>query len=137
MSSIHEKVKCLLIKTNYQVEEIETTHDQLPQLLNTKYTDHEQLTYLDEKGYACVVFCKDIFEDSDEINKIASLICKKANYNGTYIRGDVILIDDEKELTKSDLSNMMKIANSLDYGTWSKKREEKTNEILKQLMREL
>lgn len=134
MSYIQEKVKCLLIKTNNQVEEIETTHEKIPELLNTQYTDHEQLTYLDEKGYACVVFCKDIFEDSDKINKIASLICKKADYNGTYIRGDVILIDDEKELKKSDLSNMMKIANSLDYGSWKKKREEKTNEVLKQLM---
>jgi len=64
-------------------------------VLKTEYTDNETLTYLIEHGYYCGVICKDIFEESDKINKIASLICKKAQSKGLvrYIKLYISIFD--------------------------------------------
>jgi predicted glycosyl hydrolase (DUF1957 family) len=132
-----EPMKCLLIRANNQVEEIEISITDVNEVLKTEYTDNETLTYLMEHGYYCGVICKDIFEESDKINKIASLICKKAQSKGNWICGDVILMDNFKLLTKSNLSNIMRIAFDLDYNKWSRGINIKVKERLKELDEEI
>jgi hypothetical protein len=65
------------------------------------------------------------------------LICKKAQSKGNWICGDVILMDNFKSLTKSDLSNIMRIAFDLDYNKWSKEMDIKVKERLKELDEEM
>ena len=68
-----------------------------------------------EHGYYCGVICKDIFEESDKINKIASMICKKVQSKGNvkpqylYVKFDFNYIKNRNnEFTNKFKGNMVK-----------------------------
>ncbi len=119
MNNSHEKtqLKCLLIKSNNNVQDVifDFRSENAKKYLNCDTTDHETLNYLDNFGYKCGVICKDITDSNDKINKIASLICIKQRRNGSSVYCDVLLVDDKKDLTKEDLSKIMRIVFNIDY----------------------
>jgi hypothetical protein len=129
-------IKCLLIKTNNLVEEITIKNEQIPEILKTKYVDHESLDYLDNKGYRCGIICKDMSTDDDKINIIASTLCKKSQLNGNFIKGNVILMDNN-DITKKDLSKILDIANNFDYAKWRKEENERILKLMEEDFKEI
>jgi hypothetical protein len=91
---------------------------------------------LDNKGYRCGIICKDIFNDDDNINIIASTLCKKSQLNGRFVRGNVILMDN-KNITKMDLSKMLDIANNLDYAKWRKDENDRIMKLMEEDFKEI
>lgn len=119
MDNSEEKpqLKCLLIKAgnNVEIVEFDFRADNAKKYLNCELSEHETLDYLDNFGYRCGIICKDITDPNDTVNKIASLICIKQRQSGNSVYGDVLLVDDKKDLTKEDLSKIMRIAFNIDY----------------------
>jgi hypothetical protein len=109
--------KCLLIKTDNNIQDVifDFKDNNAKNYLNCDMTEHETLNYLNNFGYKCRVISKDISISNDKINKIASLICIKQRQNGNSVYGDVLLVDDKKDLTKEDLSKIMRVAFNIDY----------------------
>jgi hypothetical protein len=110
-------LKCLLIKTNNVVEIVDFNikEDNIKKYLNCENSKHIILDYVDKYGYKCGIICKDKTIDDDKVNKMASLICVEQRNKGKSIYGDVLLVDDFKDLTKEDLSTIMRHAFNYDY----------------------
>ena len=132
----NKPIKCLLIKADNKVEEITTTSEQIPQILKCEYVDHESLDYLDDKGYRCGIICKDMSTNEDCVNIIASTLCKKSQFNGNFIKGDVILMDN-KNISTKDLSKMIDIANNFDYAKWRKEENDRIIKLMKEDFEEI
>lgn len=111
------KIKCLLIKADNIVENVifDFKTDNAKKYLDCDTTDYETLNYLKNFGYKCRVIHKNVTNDNDTKNKIASLLCIEQTRNGKIVFGDVLLVDDKKDLTKEDLSKIMRIAFNIDY----------------------
>lgn len=131
-----KKIQCLLIRTNNKVEEISITDAEIPKVLQTRYTDHESLDYLDSLGYRCGVICKDKSEPNDKVNIIASALCKKSQSTGNLIIGDVILMNN-KPITKSDLKKILDYANDFDYEQWIIKENERIMKLMEEDFKEI
>ena len=99
--------------------------------LNTKYTDHDSLAYLDIHGYKLCMFVRDMAEKSDRVNPMATQISLKTLHYGNVIIGPAILVDDEKDITIDELKKILTIARNTDYGKYRKDCDTRIGEFLK------
>lgn len=89
---------------------VNTTIVDIKNLLSCKYCGYCSCSHMDDYGYRLCLFCDDMAASKNlSLNPLASSI----TYKYGEVHGPVVLIDDKKNLTLEDLSDIVKKVNSL------------------------
>jgi hypothetical protein len=128
----NKKYNGVLIPANENPYEISFYFKDVENILKTNCANIVDLAYLNHFDYELGIICKDMFDDDDKYNFVASLLYKKAS-----IGGNVIIYDENIDITLDNLSDIFDLANNFDYGKYQHDCNNKFEKNLEELNNEI